>query len=155
MEMQRFWGSSKNKSNLQILSREHFIDKYKENSDVTVVLSGYITDGNGIESCIKIRNGVASAKQDLDSSLEEADWRIILHVADASDGGCKRILIASNDSDVVIYALSYFGSFNIEELWVRFGSGINTRNIPIHLIFNKLGENISRMVLKSYILTVL
>ena len=45
------------------------------------MLSGYLTDGNGIESCIKIRNGVASA------------------------------------------------------------------------IFNKLGENISRMVLKSYILT--
>ena len=31
--------------------------------------------------------------------------------------------------------------------------GIDTRNIPIHLIFNKLGENISRMVLKSYIQT--
>ena len=36
---------------------------------------------------------------------------------------------------------------------IRFGSRINTRNISIHLIFNKLGENISRMVLKPYILT--
>ena len=114
--MQRLLGSSKNKSNLQILPREHFIDKSKVNSDVTVVLSSYVTDGNGIESCIKIRNGVASAKQDLNSSLEEADCCIILHVADASDNGCKRILIASNDSDVVIYALSYFGLFNVEEL---------------------------------------
>ena len=139
VEMQRFWGLSKNKSNLQILSREHFIDKSEENSDVTVVLSGYVTDENGIESCIKIRNGVAS--QNLDSSLEEADCRIILHGADASDSGCKRIQIASNDSDAVIYALSYFGPFNVEELWVRFASGINTRNIHIHLIFNKLGEN--------------
>ena len=78
---------------------------------------------------------------------------IILYVADASDNGYKRIRIASNDYDVVMYALSYFGSFNVEELWVRFGSGINTRNIPIHSIFNKVGENISRMVLKSYILT--
>ena len=81
VEMQRFWGSSKNNSNLQILSLEHFIDKSKENSDVTVVLSGYVTDGNGIESCFKIRNGVTSATQDLDSSLEEADCCIILHVA--------------------------------------------------------------------------
>ena len=78
---------------------------------------------------------------------------IILYVADASDNGYKRILIASNDYDVVIYALSYFGSFNVEEFWLRFRSGINTRNIPIHLIFDKVGENISRMVLKSYILT--
>ena len=153
VEMQRFLGSSKTKSNLQILSREHFTDKSKENSDVTVVLSGYVTDGNGIESCIKIRNGVASAKQDLDSFLEEADCRIILHVADASDNGCKRILIALNGSNVVIYALSYFGSFYVEELWVRFGSRINTKNILIHLIFNQLGENISYMVLKSYIPT--
>ena len=54
------------------------LKKSKENSDVTVVLCRYVTDGNGIESCIKIRNGVASAKQGLDSSLEEADCRIIL-----------------------------------------------------------------------------
>ena len=101
MAVRRFWGSSKNKSNLQILSREHFIDKSKE-------------------SCIKIRNSVASAKHDLDYSLEEADCCIILHVADASDRGCKRILITSDDSDVVIYALSYFGSFNVEEFCVRF-----------------------------------
>ena len=62
VEMQRFWGSSKNRSNLQILSLEHFIDKSKEYSDVTVVLSDYVTDGNGIERCIKLRNDVASAK---------------------------------------------------------------------------------------------
>ena len=81
------------------------------------MLSGYLTDENVIESCIKMGNGVASAKQDLDSSLEEADCRIILHVADASGNGCKRIVIASNDSDVVIYALSYFGSFNVDTIW--------------------------------------
>ena len=44
VEMQRFWGSSINKSNLQILSLEYFIDKSKENSDVTVVLNSYVTD---------------------------------------------------------------------------------------------------------------
>ena len=80
------------------------------------MLSGYVTDENGIESCIMVKNGVTSEKQNVDSSLKEADYRIIPHVANASKNGYKRIVVASNDSDVVIYALSYFESLNVEEL---------------------------------------
>ena len=151
--MERFWASSKNKHNLQTLSREYFIGKAKENKEITVVLSSYVTDENGIECRIMVKNGVTSEKQNVDSSLKEADYRIIPHVANASKNGYKRIVVASNDSDVVIYALSYFESFNVEELWLRFGTGKHTRDIPVHLIFKKIGTNISRMILKAHILT--
>ena len=153
VEMERFWASSKNKHNLQLLSRNHFIEKAKQNKEITVVLSGYVSDASGIESGILIKHGVEFEKEELKSSLDEADYRIIQHIAYARKNGYKRIVVASNDTDVVIYALSYFVSFDIEELWVRFGTGKHTRNIPIHLIFKELGTNISSVIIKAHILT--
>ena len=115
-----------------------------------MVLSGYVSDANGIESGILIKHGVEFEKEELKSSLDEADYRIIQHIANARKNGYKRIVVAANDIDVVGYALSYFVSFDIEEVWIRFGTGKRTRNIPIHLIFKELGTDISRVSIKAH-----
>ena len=81
VEMERFWASSKNKHNLQLLSRDYFIEKAKKPKEITVVLSGYVSDANVIESGILIKHGVEFEKKELKSSLDEADHRIIQHIA--------------------------------------------------------------------------
>ena len=83
LEMERLWASSKNKHNLQLLSQDYFIEKAEKNKEITVVLSGYVSDANGIERGILVKHGVGFEKEELKSSFDEADYRIIQHIANA------------------------------------------------------------------------
>ena len=58
-----------------------------------------------------IKNDVITERSDLYSALEEADCRIIPHVAKPVECGFERIVVASNYSDVLIYNLAYFDTF--------------------------------------------
>lgn len=41
-----------------------------------------------------------------------------------------------------------------KEVWVRFGAGEKTRNIPIHVLANKLGDHLSSLfILKIHVFT--
>ena len=40
------------------------------------------------------------------------------------------------------------------EVWIRFGTGDRIRNIPIHMLADKLGEHLSSsIILKAHVLT--
>ena len=85
----------------------------------TLVLSGYVTDSDGAADCVAIENGVVSVRPELHSSIEEADCRLIPHVHNAVQCQSKRVLILSNDTDVVLYTLAYHDIYEqqgIEEL---------------------------------------
>lgn len=63
------------------------------------------------------------------STHEEADSRILLHVAHAAASGHRNIFIRTSDSDVVVlsvYAAAQLGQ-GIDELWIGFGTGRNFR----------------------------
>ena len=71
---------------------------------------------------------VLSNKQHDVSGLEpcnhaEADTRILLHLAHASQQGHQVALVRTVDSDVVILAVHCFASLGLSELWVCLGSG--------------------------------
>ena len=90
------------------------------------------------------------------SDIEEADARIIPHVAFSIRSGTKRVVVLSNDTDVVVLLLYYFNQFlsmGVQQLWIKFGTGDNSRYIPIHTLADKLGENNCQMVLKVHGLT--
>lgn len=74
-------------------------------------------------------------------SHEEANSRIMIHVYDASLRGCRRIKIRSNDTDVVVLAISIAPLLQLEELWVTYGSSKQVRNIPAHAIATSLGQD--------------
>ena len=59
---------------------------------------------------------------------EEADTRMILHMADAVNKGFKRILLRTEDTDVVVLSVAAATKLHvhIEELWIAFGKGIHT-----------------------------
>ena len=67
------------------------------------------------------------------------------------------MIVTSNDTDVVVYCLTYENRcqfYGCKELWVRFGAGEKTRNIPIHVLADKLGDHLSSSnILKTHVLT--
>ena len=71
---------------------------------------------------------------------EEADTRLILHIAHAARQGCKNIQIRTVDTDVVVLALAYFQKLGITRLWIAFGNGKHYRILAIHDIAQSLGQ---------------
>lgn len=68
---------------------------------------------------------------------EEADTRLMVHVLDASLCGHRRIMIRTNDTDVVVLAASIV-NIPAEELWVAYGTGKHLQNIAAHAIASSL-----------------
>jgi len=60
-------------------------------------------------------------------SHEEADTRMILHLADAVNQGFQKILLGRVDADVVVLAVAAVAKIEIQELWVAFGTGQHFR----------------------------
>ena len=74
-------------------------------------------------------------------SHEEADTRLMIHALDAALTGNRRIRIRSNDTDVVVLAISVANTLPSEELWVTYGTGKNVTNIPAHEVVASLGPS--------------
>ena len=75
---------------------------------------------------------------------EEADTRMILHLADAVNEGFCTILLCTVDSDIVILAVAAASKLDVQELWVAFGTGKNFRYIPAHEIPSSLSPDKSQ-----------
>ena len=73
-------------------------------------------------------------------SHEEADSRMMIHVLDASLYGHRRIKIRSNDTDVVVLAISIVPTLALDELWISFDCSKKVRNLPAHVIATSLGR---------------
>ena len=72
-------------------------------------------------------------------STEEADTRMLLHVKEAMNCGCKSLMIRTVDTDVVVLDIAHFqGLPNIEQPWITFGTGKYVRYISIHEIASTL-----------------
>ena len=65
-------------------------------------------------------------------SQEEADTRMLLHTADMVKAGHHRIMLHTDDTDVVVLAIAFFRQLGCLELWVAFGTGQHLRYIPVH-----------------------
>ena len=82
---------------------------------------------------------------------EQAVTRIFKHVADATYQEFRNILIRSNDSNVVVFAVSCIQDLHFDEFWVAYGTG-KARYIPAHLIAQQLGQVRSRALLSFHAL---
>ena len=88
--------------------------------------------------------------------IEEADSHIIPHIQKAVMRGVRRVIVHSNDTDVVVfllYYIHYFINLGIEDLWIKFGIGDKSRHIPVHKLVVVLGTQLWKVILKSYVLT--
>ena len=70
---------------------------------------------------------------------EEVDSRLLLHAAHAAATGCRRALLRTVDTDVVVLSTALFIRTNLDKMWVAFGTGKHFRLIPVHAIAKSLG----------------
>ena len=73
-------------------------------------------------------------------SHEEADTRLLLHVAQGIRCDFDKVIIRTVDTDVVILSTANFHQLCPTELWISFGAGKHHRYIPAHQIAVNLGE---------------
>lgn len=154
VQMNKFWTSGTNKRNLELLVREQ-LKVEADRSIFSVVVSGMVMD-NYILDAILVTDGKETVLPDLALSCEEADTRIVPHVNWAIRNGAKRVVVLSNDTDVVVLLLRFMANFmshGLRELWVRFGVGDKTRFLPLHVLLLKLGEDVCKVLIKVHILT--
>ena len=86
-------------------------------------------------------------------SHEEADTRMMVHVADAVGNGHKSIMIRTADTDVVVLAVAAVATLSLEELWVSYGTGKSHKVLPAHLFAKALGSSKSRCLPLFHALT--
>ena len=56
-------------------------------------------------------------------SHEEADVKMMVHVADISYQGLKKIMLRTVDTDVLVLAVAIYPQIAVDELWIAFGAG--------------------------------
>ena len=55
---------------------------------------------------------------------EETDTRMFLHLKDFSATGHRKVSLKTVDTDVVVIAISLFHKLDLEELWIKFCTGV-------------------------------
>ena len=108
VQMERFWGASRNKVQLQMLLHQEAIRRTKERpSNVKLVVSSFSDDLEEVR-CISCCNGTHSEIPELCLDIEEADTRIIPHAAHAVEQGIifsEQLVVLSPDTDVFVLLL--------------------------------------------------
>ena len=126
-------------------NRQAFLRVDENKSELFGYLAEQAMKTNSQKQVITTKGENVMSLQDCNTSMlspcnhEEADSRIFVHLADAVHAGLTKVLIRTVDTDVVVLAVSVVHQVDIEELWIWFGTGKNTRFIPAHEIPRSLG----------------
>ena len=133
-----------------------FFRSISSKSPHCIVLSGYVTDSEGLKPCLDLYQGDLQTCPDLYAMIEEANSCVILHILKAVMRGVRQIIVHSNDNGVAVYLLyciHYFISQGIKDLWIKFGIGDRSKHIPVHKLGIVLGTQLCKIILKSHVLT--
>ena len=106
--------------------------------------------------CSKTVNGTQSQLPELDSSIEEADERLLLHALHATRNGKERIIILSNDTDIFVTLMFYWQKLQeegLKELWMKAGVGGTTRFVPVHYHATSVGTDLCQVLPAVHSLT--
>ena len=110
-----------------------------------------------IQSCTSIVHDQHNFVSDLDCfSMEEADFRMIVHAQHAAAHGFTKFVFVTADTDVFILCLFHWKRLHvigIQELWIRTGIGDSTRIIPVHVLVETLGPEMCSVLPAVHVLT--
>ncbi|KAK3729656.1 hypothetical protein QZH41_006396 [Actinostola sp. cb2023] len=98
------------------------------------------------EECHQISSESANAVQDLKSTQEEADTRIILHIAHAARSGYDTLIVASEDTDVFILCLT-FKDMIPSSIFFKCGMQTRVRYVSISSVAQAIGQDICHSLL--------
>ena len=98
------------------------------------------------QEAVLIENGSVSQSELGSCRHEEADDRIIYHVNHAVEKRKTKIVVATEDTDVVINLLFHYSASwrdqGLQELWLNKGSGVKRSAYPLHILSSKIGDNV-------------
>ena len=152
VQLEKFWASSTNKQNLQSLAITE-AKMYSAQTSTPLVVSGVIVNGEVLPAQ-RFTNGEAHSLMELKNSIEEADYRLVPHVNWAAQHNTKKVVLLSNDTDVIAIMLQYIETFKsngLSELWIQFGTGEKQRLLPLHTLQKRLGPDLSRVLVKAHL----
>ena len=95
------------------------------------------------ETCTEICEDGVRPREDLRSTQEEADTRLLLHALHAARNGYRSVVISSEDTDVFILCLA-FKSFIPATIYVKCGTQARTRYISITQVVERHGSRLCR-----------
>ena len=128
---QNFLRVDLNKKELFCFLSKALVESFKQDKKELVV-----TDGEQV-LCVPPQCDIHSLSP---CNHEEADSRMMLHVAHASQHGHQQILVRTVDTDVVVLAVMVAETLTAEhEVWLAFGTGKNFRYLAAHQIAACLG----------------
>ena len=95
-------------------------------------------------------------QQDLTSTIEEADVRIIAHVSEAKKEESNNIVILSNAIDLVVLVFCSIEKCvreGLQEIGIKYGNRNDAKYLPINIMGEELGANFCSVPLNTHILT--
>ena len=94
-----------------------------------------------IEPARGVFSNIKMTLPELNVKIEEADVRMIPYALHSVNRGASRVILLSNDTDVVVLGLHYWSlltGHGLKELWIRAGVGNSTRHISLHTLAGKM-----------------
>ena len=122
-----------------------FISSTENKADLAAFLSGALEKkteeldkeyelvlGGGFENILEVWSSKERNIENLKSSHEEADTRLILHANDAYMNGYQRVVIRCRDTDVLVLAIGFVSQLS-PEVWICAGTANKRQYIPVHI----------------------
>jgi len=134
-----FFAADANKASLLRFICEELSEGPLEDMGVQLYLGGGFTDET---KTLLVNDRLVTSVPELESTHEEADTRLILHMIHAARNGSERVVLHVNDTDVIVLCIYYASTDyldNLQELWIR--TDYN-RYLPIHTIAAALGPGL-------------
>ena len=151
-EWKQFMSNPKNKANLL-----HFVASCWEESPgslpetVTIVVGGMFEDAG---KTVELKNsGTTEIRELACTDHEEADTRLMAHLAYCSENGFERAIVQATDTDICVLCLYHGHSLEgVTEVWVE----KTDRFLPIHSLLDCLSQKYhqERQVIASALLAV-
>ena len=139
------WRSFLSEAHNKTMLIEFIAEEWKSNDSKAMIGNKtlYVTCG---EKCWKITRCVTSLVDELQSSQEEADTRILLHAKHASDQGYKSVVVVSEDTDVYVLCFAFAKDIKCS-FYQKRGTKTRTRYLDIKQVRAVLGDRLSQALL--------
>ena len=150
-EVKLYWSSDENKKEFQHIFISWMIDMYHEEKPVYL---GGCHQFCEEEKCYVICNGIKTLVPELESTLDEADDRMMIHVDHATRvDSCTAALICSRDSDVYVsFMYHYSKTWKLQGLTQAWMEDMGMY-VPIHTICLEMGDDLVEMLPAAHTLT--
>ena len=146
-QWRKFLLNPKNKKAFkEFVVKEWRRDKYRTK------LAGKVLFVTCESDCYEITSQAANIVDELNSTQEEADTRLILHAAHAARSGYKAVVVASEDTDVFLLCLA-FKCFIPASMYVKCGTQTRTRYVSISSVVAAVGGELCKCLIGMHAFT--